>query len=119
MHRPGNTNFPKTSLLPAFVAGFRRVFTMHRPGNTNFPAFFTCCAPTSPKLVSTFMQSDFFNSVCAANASASPPLVKAFAPDFFMAFIAFIGAMAIAEQLGRRLDVNLVESSGLRWLDQG
>ena len=50
------------------------------------------------------MQSDFFSSVLSANFSASPPLVKAFAPDFFMAFMAFIGAMAVAEQVGARLD---------------
>ena len=35
------TSFPKTSLLPAFVAGFTRVFSMATPGMTNLPVFFT------------------------------------------------------------------------------
>merc|ERR1711890_89095 len=43
------TTFPKTSLLPAFVAGFKRVLIMHRPGSTNLPALFTCCVPISAK----------------------------------------------------------------------
>merc|ERR1719321_1761077 len=73
--------FPKISFLPAFVAGFRRVFTMHSPGIVSLPAFFNCAVATPPKLLITFMHSDFFSSVSEA---------KAFAPDF----IAFMGAMA-------------------------
>merc|ERR1711974_523870 len=68
-------HLPEDLALAPFVAGFTRVFTMQRPGSTNFPAFFTCCALTSPKLVSSFMHSDFFSSVCAAKASAKPPMV--------------------------------------------
>merc|ERR1719428_440379 len=94
---------PKTSRLPAFVAGFKRVFTMHKPGSTNFPTFFTCCVATSAKLVITLAHSDFFNSVSEAKASAMAPLLKAFAPAFiafiafmaFMAFMAFIGAIRL------------------------
>ena len=82
--------FPKISFLPAFVAGFTRVFTMHSPEIVNLPAFFSCVAATPPKLLITFMHSDLFSSVSEAKASAKPPLVMGFAPDF----IAFIGAMA-------------------------
>ena len=76
----------------------RGAIRLVQDGDQTIAAFFNSVAPTSPKLVSTFMHSDFFSSVCEAKASASPPLVKAFAPDFF---IAFIGAMLkkLAERL--------------------
>merc|ERR1719396_89211 len=92
--------FPKISLLPAFVAGFTRVFTMHSPGIVNLPAVFNCFAATPPRLLITFMHSDFFSSVSEARASAKAPLVMGFAPDF-IAFIAFIGAM-VANLTGKR-----------------
>merc|ERR1719277_1297222 len=34
------TILPKISLLPALVAGFRRVLIMHRPGIVHLPVFF-------------------------------------------------------------------------------
>merc|ERR1719262_1845923 len=78
---------PKTSLLPALVAGLRRVFTMQMPGKTNFPALFTCSAAMPARLLTIFMHSDFLISVSVANASASPPLVMGLAPPF-IAFMA-------------------------------
>merc|ERR1719454_880493 len=35
------TILPKISLLPALVAGFKRVLIMHKPGIVHFPVFFT------------------------------------------------------------------------------
>merc|ERR1719150_3463935 len=83
------TTLPKTSLLPALVAGFKRVFTMQRPGITNLPALFTSLAATPARLLMTFMHSDLFSSVSSANARARPPFVIGFAA----AFITFMGAM--------------------------
>merc|ERR1711944_112678 len=83
------TTLPKTSLLPALVAGFKRVFTMQRPGITNLPALFTSLVATPARLLMTFMQSDLFSSVSSANARARPPFVIGFAA----VFIAFMGAM--------------------------
>merc|ERR550525_1544480 len=60
------TTLPTTSLLPAFVAGFKRVLTMHTPGTTNFPARFTSFAAISAKLFIAFVHSDFFISVASA-----------------------------------------------------
>merc|ERR1712061_4109 len=40
------TILPKISLLPALVAGFRRVLIMHKPGIVHFPFFFTSCEAT-------------------------------------------------------------------------
>merc|ERR1719476_358608 len=62
------TTFPKTSLLPAFVAGFKRVLIMHKPGSTNLPALFTCCVPISAKLFTAFAQTAFFKSVLSESA---------------------------------------------------
>merc|ERR1719510_24647 len=83
------TTFPKTSLFPAFVAGFKRVLIMQRPGTTNFPALLVCCVPISAKLFTTFVHSDFFISVLSESACAKAPLLIGLAP----AFIAFMGAM--------------------------
>merc|ERR1719192_2199967 len=87
------TTFPNTSLLPAFVAGFRRVLIIHKPGSTNLPALFTCCVAISAKLFTTLVHSDFLISVAAESASASAPLDMGFTP----AFIAFMGAMVQLE----------------------
>merc|ERR1712228_735801 len=40
------TILPKISLLPAFVAGFRRVLIMHKPGIVHLPTFFTSFVAT-------------------------------------------------------------------------
>merc|ERR1719266_197842 len=83
------TTLPKTSLLPALVAGLRRVLIMHSPGTTNLPTPFTCAVATSASCSMTFLQSDFFISHPPAKASARPPLVMGLAP----AFIAFMGTI--------------------------
>merc|ERR1740127_237797 len=92
---------PKTSLLPALVAGFWRVLIMHKPGKTNFPALFTSLVAMAARLSMIFAASAFLISIPdATSASARPPLVIGLAPAFipfmalaFIAFIAFIGAM--------------------------
>merc|ERR1711948_226696 len=83
-------------LLPAFVAGFRRVLIMQTPGMITFPVFFTSLLARAARLSSTFEHSDFFSSVEAAIASQRAPLLRALAPAFiaFMAFIA-LGAISI------------------------
>merc|ERR1719384_1043471 len=97
------TTLPNTSLLPALVAGFRRVLTMQRPGMVNFPAFLTSLAPTSARLLSTLTQSDFFNSVEVASASAMPVFERAFAPAFMPAALGAIGN-------GLEINAGLVDS---------
>merc|ERR1719393_1240779 len=87
-----STIFPKIFLLPALVAGFRRVLIMHRPGIVHFPAFFTSCVATLVRVSRTLVTCDFFNSVPSARACAKAPLLIGVPP--FIAFIAFIGAMA-------------------------
>merc|ERR550525_1844687 len=62
------TVLPKTSLLPAFVAGFNRVLIIHKPGSTNFPAFFTSFAPISAKLAKALAHSPFLISVASESA---------------------------------------------------
>merc|ERR550525_1642658 len=62
------TTLPKTSLLPALVAGFKRVLIMHKPGSTNLPALFTCCVPISAKLFTAFAHTAFFSSVLSESA---------------------------------------------------
>merc|ERR1740123_1568196 len=86
------TSLPNISLLPAFVAGFRRVLIMHTPGTITFPVFFTSLLARDARLSSTLEHWDFFSSVEAAIASQRAPLVRAFAP----AFIAFIALGAIS-----------------------
>merc|ERR1712207_120105 len=53
------TTFPKTSLLPALVAGFLRVFIMQRPGMVNLPALFTSFVPTSAAVANAATRPDF------------------------------------------------------------
>merc|ERR1712061_670709 len=89
------TTLPNISRLPAFVAGFVRVFTMQSPGMVTFPALLTCLVATAARLSSTFTQSFFFSSVSVAMASAKPPLDKALAAPF----IAYaLGAMVATRQ---------------------
>merc|ERR1719437_311160 len=87
------TTLPKISFLPALVAGLRRVLIMQRPGIVHFPTFFTSCVATLARVSKTFVTSDSFSSVPSARACARAPLVMGFPP--FIAFIAFIGAMAL------------------------
>merc|ERR1712050_595146 len=64
------TTFPKTSRLPAFVAGFVRVLILQRPGTVKIPVLDTSVEAISAKLPMTFMHTDFFNSHSLAKASA-------------------------------------------------
>merc|ERR1719492_279106 len=65
----------------------------------NTPVFFTSFVAMAARLSMSFEHCVFFNSHSVARASAMAPFVIAFAP----AFIAFMGAMAIAENtLGTR-----------------
>merc|ERR1719446_945839 len=81
------TTLPKTSLLPAFVAGFTRVFNLHKPGREKMPVDPTSFVATSAKLSMTFEHTDFFSSHEVASASASAPLVIAFVAVVFMGAI--------------------------------
>merc|ERR1719277_477713 len=56
------TTLPKTSRLPAFVAGLVRVLILQRPGMVKRPVLETSCEAISAKLPMTFMHTDFFNS---------------------------------------------------------
>merc|ERR1712226_1672318 len=80
------TTLPKTSRLPAFVAGFVRVLILHRPGTVKIPLFDTSWEAISAKLPMTFMHTDFFNSHSFARASAMAPLPMAF-------WVCFMGAI--------------------------
>merc|ERR1719491_1718967 len=82
---------PKTSLLPALVAGFLRVFNMHRPGMVNLPFFFTSLVANSARLSSAFLHTAGFNSVASASAAAMPDLLMDTTP--FIAAALARGAM--------------------------
>merc|ERR1719171_1985284 len=69
------TTLPKTSLLPAFVAGFVRVFNLHRPGRENNPVFPTSFVAISAKLSMNFEHTVFLSSHDVASASAIAPFV--------------------------------------------
>merc|ERR1719188_1447938 len=84
------TTLPKTSRLPAFVAGFVRVLILHRPGTVKIPVLDTSWEAISAKLPMTFMHTDFFNSHSLARASAMAPLPIAF-------WVCFMGAILTGE----------------------
>merc|ERR1719352_1717806 len=69
------TNLPKISLLPAFVAGFTRVFNLHKPGREKRPVFPTSFVAISAKLSMNFEHTDFLSSHEVASASAIAPFV--------------------------------------------
>merc|ERR1719158_2314087 len=87
------TTLPKTSLLPAFVAGFMRVLIMTKPGMVNLPDFFTSLVATVVKLSSTFLTSDPFNSVAVASSATIA--------DFDIATTLFIAVAFIASAFAR------------------
>merc|ERR1719277_1749666 len=70
------------------------------------PALFTASVAMPPKLFSTFMQSDRFNSVCVAMASARPLFVITL-PAAFIAF-AFMGAIG-SGKLGGGVQLGVCE----------
>merc|ERR1711976_1118814 len=86
------TTFPKTSRLPAFVAGFVRVFSLQRPGRVNTPVFLTSAVATLAMVSNILEHTVFFNSHSVANASARAPLVIALT-EVFMA-----GAIALGDK---------------------
>merc|ERR1711972_506893 len=53
------TTLPKTSRLPAFVAGFVLVFNRKRPGNMKTPVLATSFDASSARLSMTFEHTDF------------------------------------------------------------
>merc|ERR1719347_576822 len=83
---------PNTSRLPAFVAGFKRVFTMHTPGMVNLP-FLISWAATSARAARALVAWLFLISAASARTSAMPVLVMALTA--LPAFIAFIGAICV------------------------
>merc|ERR1712125_94321 len=82
--------FPNISRLPAFVAGFTRVFTRQSPGTVKTEFFFSSAAATPARASMTFAAWDFLSSHVPARDSARAPLVIAFP---FMA----LGAIAVVE----------------------
>merc|ERR1719277_1280124 len=97
------TIFPKISLLPAFVAGFVRIFNLHNPGIVKTPAFLTLVVATAARVSRALFTCAFLSSQAVANASAMPPLDMALTPAF-IAFIAFfIGAIAVKLSKPRRV----------------
>merc|ERR1719488_150889 len=91
------TSLPNITRVPAFVAGFFRVFMMHRPGIANLPTAFTSFAPKSASAPITLVTSRRFNLNEDAMPSAIPDLDIARTPPAFIDFIAFIavfGSMA-------------------------
>merc|ERR1711972_1135440 len=87
------TTLPKTSLLPATVAGFVRVFNLHKPGREKRPVLPTSCVAISAKLAMTFEHTDFFSSHEVASASAIAPLVIA------LPAVCFMGAIFLRDAL--------------------
>merc|ERR1719446_1101998 len=85
------TTLPKTSLLPAFVAGFVRVFNLHRPGREKMPVLPTSFVAISARLSMNFEHTLFFNSHEVASASAIAPFVIGLPA----VFIVFMGAISL------------------------
>merc|ERR1719171_1056569 len=83
------TTLPKTSLLPAFVAGFIRIFNLHKPGKEKMPVLPTSFVAISAKLSMNFEHTDFLSSHEVASASAIAP----FDIGLPAAFIVFMGAI--------------------------
>merc|ERR1712137_1174466 len=87
------TTLPKTSLLPAFVAGFVRVFNLHKPGRENRPVLPTSFVAISAKLSMNLEHTDFLSSQDVASASAIAPLVIGLPVE--AVFIVFMGAIIL------------------------
>merc|ERR1719382_1335947 len=78
---------PKTSRLPALVAGFMRVLIRHKPGSVKMPVFATSLVATSDNDPMNLAATDFLSSHAVASASAMAPLVMALAVFVFMGAI--------------------------------
>merc|ERR1719330_1240529 len=83
--------FPKTSFLPAFVAGLFLIFSMHKPGMVNLPEPFTSFVATVASFSNNCLQTDPLTSVPSIMAATMPDLDMA-APFMAAAFMA--GAFA-------------------------
>merc|ERR1719454_226835 len=84
--------FPKTSFLPAFVAGLFLIFSMHKPGMVNLPAPFTSFVATVASFSNNCLQTNPLTSVPSIMAATRPDLDMAAAPFMAAAFMA--GAFA-------------------------
>merc|ERR1719297_304687 len=82
------TTLPKTSFLPAFVAGLFLSFSMHRPGMVNLPALFTSLVATAARLSNSCLQTDPLISVPSIMAFTMPDLDRVAAPFMAAAFMA-------------------------------
>merc|ERR1712072_669252 len=60
------TTLPKTSLLPAFVAGFIRVLILHKPGSVKMPFLTTSLVPMSHNEPIILAHTDFLSSLSVA-----------------------------------------------------
>merc|ERR1740116_273966 len=89
---------PKTSRLPALVAGFTRVLIRQRPGMLKTPAFLISLVAISARLSRTPTTVFFLSSQAVAMASARPPLDMALAVAFFIALGAMTRDMKAAGQ---------------------
>merc|ERR1719343_711239 len=73
------TTLPKTSRLPAFVAGFVLVFSLQRPGSVKVPVLVTSLVANSAKLLMTFVHTFCFSSHDVASVLAMALFDMAFA----------------------------------------
>merc|ERR1719359_1235994 len=90
------TTLPKTSLLPALVAGFVRVLIMQKPGKVNLPLDLTSLAAMSAKLATILPATVCLSSNSSAMLLAIAPLVMTLMAPPFIAFIG-VGAMMLQE----------------------
>merc|ERR1719356_1753018 len=78
----------KISFLPAFVAGFIRVFSLNKPGIEKVPVLpATSFVAIVVKLPMSFVHTFFFSSHLSASAATIAVLVMAFAVAAFMFLI--------------------------------
>merc|ERR1719362_905249 len=89
------TTLPKTSFLPALVAGLTRVLIMHKPGMVNLPTFLVSLAPKTARAFKTDTTCPFFNS--ASSESFRATALLDIAGPVFMPFMA-LGAIAAGDE---------------------
>merc|ERR1719311_1256797 len=94
------TVLPKTSLLPAFVAGFLRVFNMTRPGITNLAFFFTSAVAMLASVSNIFFASAGLISHASAMLLAKAPLDMT-VPVFIPFILGAIAARVVTMRRGR------------------
>merc|ERR1719356_397843 len=89
--------------LRAGVAGFFLSFMFNAPASLKEPFFFSCSAATATMPSTTPLTSFTFRPVVSATALYAAVAVMPWAAPF-IAFIAFIGAMAVNWRLNRDED---------------